>query len=141
MTGTLATAELASVAELASRSSVCWVGVGDAAPRVVWYHWHDAALCLVVGGGEQHLPGLSEAAEVLVVLRERATRRRAAELRALVQVLTPSTASWRDTAVVLRSARHNLPDPDDAPDRWARASTLVRLVPVSGTVFGTGSRR
>jgi len=135
-------ADPVEVAELAQRSSMCWVAVGAEVSRPVWHRWDDGALCVVVGGGEQPLPGLSETAQVTVVLRDRATRQRAATVPARVEVLIPHTPAWTRTVAVLLPARLNLPDPDQAAERWARESTVARLMPVGGSVpLPRGDRR
>lgn len=141
MTGSVPDPGLESVAALAESSSVCWVAVGEAAARPVWHRWHDGALCLVVGGQEQPLPGLPPAAEISVVLRDHSTRQRAATVRACVEVLAPHTPAWTDVLAVLLPARLNLVDPDGAPGRWAAESTVARLVPIRANVHNLGGRR
>lgn len=125
------TGSVPDIARLAQRSSVCWVAVGGAAARPVWHRWHDGGLCVVAGGGEQPVPGLADADEVTVVLRDSMTRQRAATVRCRVEVLAPRTPGWTDTLGVLLPARLNLADPDGAADRWAATSTVVRLVPLT----------
>lgn len=124
---------LAAVAMLAERSALCWVAVGEPADvdaaRPVWHHWYNGAICLVVGGDEQPLPGLAEASRATVVLRDLITRTRAATALVHVQVIAPWTPAWVETVGVLVPARLNHPDPLAAPERWAAASTVARLVP------------
>jgi hypothetical protein len=119
------------------RSAVVWVGLDGRPPRAVWHVWHDGALWLVAGGGEQDLPGAGDATSAQVVVRARgALAGRLAELTADVEQVRPDDQGWEDTVGVLAAARLNGPDPAALPERWAAASTVLRLDPRSGTDQG-----
>lgn len=122
---------LALVEEACRRSALVWVRVDGARARAVWHVWHDGAVCLVVDGGEQPLPGLGTAGEVTVVARSKDKGGRLISFTARVVPVLPDTAPWAPTAAALMSARLNAPDGERAPLRWAASSRILRLEPVA----------
>jgi hypothetical protein len=122
---------LALVAELARKSGLCWVGYGEPVRQhPVWHVWNEDAIGLVVGGEEQPLPGIEQQTEVLVLLRGKSTRHRLATCRARVEPVEPGTDAWDALVPALVSSRLNLVDQQQAPQRWAERSRVLRLVPL-----------
>ena len=124
-------AEAALVAELAKKSWLCWITYGDPS-RVhpVWHAWVDDAICVVAGGDEQPLPDIEDQSDVLITLRTKITRERLMTVRAQVERVGPDHPQWEAITAALVTGRLNLVDPPGAPERWARDSVVVRLVPV-----------
>ncbi|HWG94776.1 MAG TPA: hypothetical protein VNU66_11175 [Mycobacteriales bacterium] len=118
----------AELEEALRRGGVVWVGLDGRAPRPVWHVWHDAAVHVVCGGGEQELPGAAGAAQAVVVARGRGSLAgRAGELAADVERLAPGTPAWDEVVPLLVAARLNAPDLDALPEQWARSSVVLRL--------------
>ncbi|MBP2707646.1 hypothetical protein JOL79_28075 [Microbispora sp. RL4-1S] len=114
------------IEEGAKKSNVLWL-VLPSGPRLAWHVWHDGAICLVTGGGEQSLPGLAEAAEVEVVLRSKDNGAELVRFPAAVEVVDQASAP--DVVAALARERLNAPDAAGLPARWAERSAVVRLVP------------
>ena len=116
------------VAEATRRSGVVWVSADGTSPRLVWHLWHDDAMYLVGGGGEQPLPPLEDTA--VVVVRSKAGQSgRVVEWAADVTPVLPGTPLWDEVAPRLAAERLNASAADDLPRRWAASSTVLRLSP------------
>lgn len=122
---------LSPIEAAAKRSGVLWVHLDR--PRLAWHVWHAGAIHLVTGGGEQSLPGLTEAAAVRVTLRGDNGARIPADGRGTpcaVQVLEPGTPAWAEAAPALVKERLNAPEAAGLAERWAAAGArIVRLTP------------
>jgi hypothetical protein len=116
------------VADLAKKSGLVWVSYARHS-RPIWHEWVDGAVCLVTGGTEQPLPGIADHQTVTLLLRSKASRALVATAEARVEVITPESEHWEPVTTALKAGRLNLADSDDAIERWARESTVVRLVP------------
>lgn len=122
--------EAALITELAKKSWLCWVTYGEPAHAYpVWHAWVADAICVVSGGEEQPLPAIELQSDVLVTLRTKTTRERLAACRARVERVSADHPQWDEISQALVTGRLNLRDPRNAPDRWARDSVVVRLVP------------
>jgi len=122
------------VAEATRRSAVAWLVVqgaqGRARPQLVWQRWLDGAAYLVYGGAEQRLDGVAAGDRVLVVVRSRERLAdRVVQWWADVERLAPGSADWDAVVPWLHTQRLNPPDSTAQPLRWARESTVLRLVP------------
>ncbi len=123
------TVDLTLVAEASRRSEALWVGVSGGPPRLVWHVWHDGAVCLVGGRGEQELPALEDRAVVTVRSRARPTDR-VVRFEARVEAVQPGTPAWDQVTPLLAAARLNAPDAGSMAERWAAGGVRVlRLVP------------
>ena len=121
------------IEEATRRSSVVWVTPGGAdRAQPVWHVWHDGAAYVVTGGLEQPLP-VCERAVVAVRSRERQADR-LVEWVADVSVVPAASARWDEVVPLLHARRLNAPDGEEQPARWARESTVLRLVPTGETV-------
>ncbi len=127
-TGFAADLTTALVAELAKRTGVCWLRVGERTCPV-WHAWSDGALCVVHGGAEQPLPDLGHGDRVEVVMRSKDTGGRLLTWAGRVSVVRPDDEEWAATTAALVAGRQNLRDPATAPDEWARHSTVLRITP------------
>ena len=118
----------ALVAELARRTSVCWVRVaGETHP--VWHVWFDDALCLVSGGTEQPFPDVEDGALVEVVMRSKDTGGRLLTWVGRACVVPPQDERWAATTAALVAERLNVPDLATTADGWAAHSTVRRIEP------------
>jgi len=118
--------------EALRRCRVVWVQVGERAPRAVWQVWHDGAVHVVTGPGEQELPGADDGSTASVTVPgATALAGRAAQLRCRVELLHPASAEWEAVVPLLAARRLNGADPGDLPARWAAEAAVLRLVPVS----------
>lgn len=120
------------VADLAKKSGLVFVAYGGRS-YAVWHEWVTDAVCVVSGGGEQRLPGITDQSSVRLLLRSKTTRALAAEAEARVERIEPGSEHWDAVTSALRGGRLNLTDSAHAIERWARESVVVRLVP-TGTV-------
>ena len=123
----------ALVAELAKKSGLVWVSYeGHAHP--VWHEWIGDAVCVVVNGGEQPLPDIASQPVVTLLLRSKAHRHLVAEAEATVEVISPESEHWDVVTTTLRTGRLNVADRDNAVERWAETSQVVRLVPTGKAI-------
>jgi len=129
------------VAELARKSSVSWILVGDE-PFPVWHEWVESeiggvtegAICVVGSsarnGSEQHLPDyIDDGGSVAVLLRSKTDRQLAAAVPVVVSVVEPGSDLWEPVTTALKAGRLNAPDLPTMIDRWARECRVFRLVP------------
>jgi hypothetical protein len=152
----------ALIAEACKKSSVIWISLPDLPqPRAAWHVWHEDAVLLVSGAGEQRLPGLDRvatataratsrsaedngrgsrpAATVEVTVRSKDKGGRLLRFIARVRALEPGTEQWAAAAAELLGNRLNLPDGDAAVQRWARESLITRLEPTGELLEQPGS--
>lgn len=119
------------VDEATKRSGVVWVAIGEHPPRIVWHLWHDESLWLVIGGAEQDLPGGDTAATAVVTVRSKVSQNdQVVTWTAEVSRVEPGTPEWDIVVPLLHEKRLNPPDGEAQPDRWARESVVLRLLPV-----------
>jgi hypothetical protein len=133
--------QLTLVAEGCTRSGVVWLRPdGHERHRLAWHVWHEGAVHVVAGGGEQDLPALEGVVEVVVPSKD--ARSRLATVTARAERLWPGTTQWADAAQVLAAKRLNdrsdPAHPQEQRDRWARYATITRLEPVALVASGPG---
>jgi hypothetical protein len=120
--------------EALKKSTVVWVevpgeaGGGDRAVPV-WYGTLDGRVYVLVGGSEQHVPGLAEADRAVLIARSKEQQSLVAEVEATARVVDPSDPLYGRVASVLLPRRLNLRDGEQAVDRWRKECTLVELTP------------
>ncbi|GAA3591006.1 hypothetical protein GCM10022223_01910 [Kineosporia mesophila] len=133
----LSPVEAALVAEACSRSDVVWVKPGGTDRyQAVWHTWHDDAVALVYGAGEQMLPVLT--GEVEVMARSKDTGAAVIGFLAHVDTLTSHTPEWDAAATVLSAARLNAVDVAQQRERWASGAVVSLLRPIAVTVAAEG---
>ncbi|MCU1673790.1 MAG: hypothetical protein JWN77_1903 [Frankiales bacterium] len=112
------------IGELTRRTAVLWLtpeGTDHAFP--LWHLWHDGAAYVVGGGLEQPLPDCRRG-----VVRVR-TKDGPMAWTADVEAVPVGGPRWDEVVPLLHAKRLNAPDGDRQPDRWARESQVLRLVP------------
>jgi hypothetical protein len=122
--------------EALKKSTVVWVevpGQADTGERAVpvWYGVLDGRVYVLVGGSEQHVPGLAEAERAVLIARSKEQQSLVAEVEAAARVVEPSDPLYARVASVLLPRRLNLRDGEQAVDRWRKECTLVELTPSS----------
>ncbi|WP_433497909.1 hypothetical protein ACQP1K_23785 [Sphaerimonospora sp. CA-214678] len=117
---------LALIEEGAKKSSVLWIAL-PSGPRLAWHVWHEGAIYVVTGGGEQPLPGLTESPEVEITLRSKDNGAELVRFPASVEVVDQEAAG--ETVAALARERLNAHDAAGLIDRWAARSVVVRLTP------------
>lgn len=138
----------ALVAELAKKTSVCWLSYPEPysdrmRTHPAWHVWVDgdgeAALCVVSGGTEQPLPGIERADRVEVTLRSKENGGRLVTLVADAAAVLPGDPLWAPVTAALVTARLNVPDQAAAAAGWAETSRVTRLVPTGELAEQPGS--
>jgi hypothetical protein len=119
---------LSLIEEGAKKSGVLWVRL-DGRDRLAWHVWHDGAIYIVTGAGEQSLPGLAEASRVQVTLRSKDNGAALISFEADVRVVDQSDSSEAGAVAALAKERLNAVDAPGLAARWASGSSVVRLAP------------
>ncbi|HET7309687.1 MAG TPA: hypothetical protein VFJ17_00015 [Mycobacteriales bacterium] len=130
-----ATAIAALIEESAKKSGLLWVRASGPRHRAqpMWQLWHEGAIYVLTGGIEQPAPeGLADHA--FVTLRSKDKDSRLLTIEADVEAVDPDTEEWADVAALLLNKRLNLPDGEQAPERWRRECVVFRLRPTGGVV-------
>ena len=130
--------EAALIAEACSRSDLIWVRRARSTERfrAAWHVWHDDAVALVYGTGEQMLPLLN--GEVEVVARSKDSGARVVTFVAEARSPKAGSAEWEAAAKALAAERLNAADPAGQHDRWASGALVTMLVPRYVTAGGVG---
>lgn len=119
----------ALVAEACRKSGIVWVKPSDGARfQLAWHVWHDDAVHVVYGVGEQMLPLLTGAVEV--VARSKDTGGRVVTFLSRAEVLPAGSPQWQAAAEALSAARLNTPDSAEQRERWSSGGLISRLTPV-----------
>jgi hypothetical protein len=127
-----------------SKSTIAWVRVADAdtpigeRPRYrdgkdfpIWYGYEDGLIYVLVGSGEQEVPGLTEASNARIIARSKDKRSQVADVECSVSVLPKNDPKWEDIARdTLVGRRLNLRDGDGAVARWKNDCEIVVLSPL-----------
>ncbi|NUR83624.1 MAG: hypothetical protein HOY71_06010 [Nonomuraea sp.] len=108
------------IEEGAKKSGILWLTLDR--PRLAWHTWHEGAIYLVSGEGEQRLPGLEDLSTVHVTLRSKDNGARLAEFDAAVE---PTT----DPDALAALAKDRLNAPEGLLERWATGAVVYRLTP------------
>ncbi|MBR7742948.1 hypothetical protein KC207_06570 [Phycicoccus sp. BSK3Z-2] len=124
--------------EAATKSGMLWVRVPGAGDHAVWHVWRPAdedadrpaAVLVVSGPGEQHLPWLP--ADVVLVLRSKDSGGRLLTVPAVAAELEPGSAEWQEAVDLLRPVRLNATG--DVEGRWRESATVHALVPDTAAV-------
>jgi hypothetical protein len=115
--------------EATKKSGLVWVRPAGPKQRAhgVWHLWQDGAAFVLTGGLEQQLPALEDHAFVTVRSKDKGSR--LLTWIARVDVVEPDSDVWDAVVPGLMGKRLNLPDGEQAPQRWARECVLYRLTP------------
>jgi hypothetical protein len=132
----------ALIEEATKKSSLIWLSIGGRRPRAVWHIWLDGAIYLVSGGAEQPARGLDQAAAdsapVTVTVRSKDKGGRLVTFEARPSRVEPGTEEWDAAVAELHAKRLNAPDGEQQPARWARESSVTRLVPAGSVTERPG---
>jgi hypothetical protein len=117
----------ALLVEAATKSDLVWVRPPtEQRAWPAWHVWHDGAVHVVSGGGEQPLPQLDGPVELLV--RSKDTWQRLLTLPADATPLRPDDARWAAAATALAAARLNAAvPPAQLPQVWRDSATITRI--------------
>ncbi|MGP3968005.1 hypothetical protein [Streptomyces sp. 6N223] len=128
--------ELALIEESAKKSALVWVRGPRGAARALWHVWHEGAVCLVGGPGEQPVDdlGLDDGGQAAVTCRSKDKGGRLIVWPARVVELAAEGEAWRAAVEELRGKRLNAPDAETLPERWARDCRVLRLEPAGAAV-------
>jgi len=133
----LSPVDAALIAEACTKSDLVWVRpLDEPRARAAWHVWHDDAVCVVYGTGEQMLPLLD--GEVEVVARSKENGAQVVTFVADAQTLPAGTPEWEAAAFALAAARLNAQDPATQKERWASGALITLLRPAWVTAAGPG---
>jgi len=133
-----------------SKSTIVWLSFGDPPvmgadragksvkePRYtarldhpVWYGYENGSVFVLVGPGEQQVPGVTASRTVHLTARSKDVQSRVATAECTVQVLRKDAEWDRIARDLLVGRRLNLTDGDKAVDRWRKDCEIVLLQPV-----------
>lgn len=126
------------VASATGKAGLVWLAYGDhegaTAPRPAWHVWVEGAVYVVIGGAEQHLPGLAEATEVTVVVPSKDTRARVVTWSGRATVVTPGSERWAPATTALAVGRLNAEGGVAMIERWSRECDVVQITPTGHVV-------
>ncbi|MGK5641423.1 hypothetical protein ACSNOK_24345, partial [Streptomyces sp. URMC 126] len=125
----------ALIEEAAKKSGLVWVQGPTGPSRALWHVWHDGAVNVVGGPGEQPLDGLGlvDGGTASVTVRSKDKGGRLVEWTAGVTELAPGGEAWTAAVAELKGKRLNAPDAETLTDRWARDCRVLRLTPTGTT--------
>jgi len=139
----LSVPDAALIEEACKKSGLIWVAVSGLRDRAAWHVWHEqdgqAAVYVVVGGGEQSLPGLADGIIVRVTVRSKDKGGRLVSWPGVVARIVPGSEEWAAVVPVLHAKRLNAHDGDAQPERWAANSAIFRIRPQGALIEGPGS--
>lgn len=115
----------ALLGEALNKSGVCWIRIPGAGSHLVWHAYDREAILVVTGPGEQPLPALPEAVEVILRSKDHGSRLLTVEAKAVV--LPPEHPMWPAAAAALAADRLNATD--DQIARWRESATIYVLHP------------
>jgi hypothetical protein len=126
------------VEDALKKSDVIWVGVeADGRDRAVpvWFAYRQGRIYLLHtsdrAAGEQEIPGLPDALELVVVTRRKGRDTRADRFHASVRLIEPGDPEFEQLAGILadrRRDRHG--PPQDAIGKWRGSCVIAELTPV-----------
>jgi hypothetical protein len=132
--------DAALVEEACKKSGLIWVAVPGSRDRMAWHVWHEhdgrGAVYIVVGGGEQALPGLADGITVRVTVRSKDKGGRLVAWPGRVSRIAPGSPEWVEVVPVLHAKRLNAHDGEAQPDRWAASSAIFRISPLGPLIEG-----
>ena len=129
----------ALIEEACRKSAMAWLrAAGQTRASAAWHIWHDGALYVVSGGREQPLPAMPEGEPVTVTVRSKDTGARLVTWVGAASAVSPGSPEWEAAVPELHAKRLNPTDGEKQPARWARESTVTRIVPTGELVEAPG---
>ncbi|WP_062206901.1 hypothetical protein [Streptomyces sp. NBRC 109706] len=125
----------ALIEESAKKSALVWVRGPEGPPRALWHVWHEGAVWLVGGPGEQPLDGLGlvEGARATVSCRSKDKGGRLVVWPAAVAEPASDDPGRAAAVAELAAKRLNAPDTAALASRWDAECRVLRFTPVGGT--------
>jgi hypothetical protein len=130
----------AELEDAVKKSDVVWVGEernGRDRAVPVWFAYHQGRVYVLhsddPASGEQQIPGLPEAFELVVVTRRKGRDTRADRFPAAVRLIEPDSPEFDGLAAILadrRRDRHG--PPGDAIKNWKSSCVIAELTPAVG---------
>lgn len=130
----------AEVEDAVKKSDVIWVGQernGRDRAVPVWFAYHQGRIYLIHSddrtSGEQQIPGLPDAVELVVVTRHKYRETRAGRFHAAVRLIEANDPEFDGLAAILadrRRDRHG--PPEDAIRKWKQSCVIAELTPTVG---------
>jgi len=134
--------DAALVEEACKKSGLIWIAVPGSRDRAAWHVWHEqdgeGAVYVVVGGGEQQIPGLADGLTVRVTVRSKDKGGRLVAWPGRVDRIAPGSPEWTAVVPALHAKRLNAHDGEAQPERWAANSAVFRIRPGGGLIEGPG---
>jgi hypothetical protein len=125
--------DAALIEEACKKSGLIWVAVPGARDRAAWHVWHEhdgtGAVYVVVGGGEQPLPGIAGGIVVRVTVRSKDKGGRLVTWPGAVSKVAAGSEEWAGVVPALHAKRLNARDGEAQPERWAANSLIFRIEP------------
>lgn len=116
------------------KSAVCWLTIpqkkGGSITRPAWYVQQGRSLFVLKGETEQRLPGLEDASTVTITIKSKDVKATIGTTEADVRIVTDSDEFEKIAALGL-GTRLNLPDGNDALQRWKDTCVMAELTPRS----------
>ena len=122
------------VVEATKKAGLVWIAApGQPRAMATWFVWadggHGEAAYVVVGPGEQPVPGLFGGGRCEVTVPSADKHGRIVTWTAAVHQVEPGTEEWDAVVPGMLTKRLNLADSADAAERWARDCNVLRLAP------------
>ncbi|MEX1162515.1 MAG: hypothetical protein WEB03_02940 [Nitriliruptor sp.] len=115
------------------KGSLCWLTIdqpgGGVATRPAWYVQQGTKLFVIKGGSEQELPNLEHVPTVTISVKSKEQKAALGELTADVRVVESGSDEFERIAGLGLGTRLNLPDGEDALERWKRECLVIELNP------------
>jgi hypothetical protein len=128
------------IEDAVKKSDVLWVGEernGRDRAVPVWFAYNQGRIYLIHSdqrdSGEQQIPGLPDAVELVVVTRYKYRDTRAGRFHAAVRLIEPASPEFDGLAGILadrRRDRHG--PPQDAIRKWKQSCVIAELTPAVG---------
>lgn len=117
------------VEEAARKAAIAWFSVDGGPALALWCLTVDGDICLVLGPGEQELPGLAEATSVAVTLRGDHGGN-IVTFPVTVTRIRPESERWESVATQLAGKRLNSSGTaEQVVERWAQQAAVWALSP------------
>ena len=97
--------------------------------QAVWFVYEGGKVYVLNGPKEQQVPGLPEAERVTIIARSKDHRSEVSRVPATVRTVDPGEDLWERVTKSAITKRLNLPDLQQAVDRWRETCVLLELEP------------
>jgi hypothetical protein len=121
-----------------AKSTIAWLGVaqadGSVANAAVWYGYENGRIYVLVGPGEQPVPGIEHASHVRLIARSKDVQSRVGDVDCTVEALRKSPEWDRIARDILLGRRLNLRDGEGALKRWRDTCEIYVLTPAAAPI-------